>query len=82
MLFSYRKNVPDFTTTRQKKDLAIINNLAVKVDLDTVFNWNVKEVFMYLIAEYKSDTNVSRVLVIISCIRAASCHLPYTSFNS
>lgn len=49
----------DFTTTRERKDLAIINNLGVKVDLSQVFNWNVKEIFLYLTAEYSSDVNVS-----------------------
>lgn len=55
----YRKNTADFTTNRDRKDLAIMNNFELKVNLSEVFNWNVKEIFLYLTAEYASDVNVS-----------------------
>ena len=51
----------DFTTNRDRKDLAILSNLGVRVDLSDVFNWNVKEIFVYLTAEYKTELNVSKV---------------------
>ena len=49
----------DFTTNKQRKDLAILSKLGVNVDLSNVFNWNVKEIFIYLTAEYKTELNVS-----------------------
>ena len=30
----------------------------IDADLSSVFHWNVKQLFVFLIAEYKSDTNV------------------------
>ena len=55
----------DFTTNRDRKDLAILSNLGVRVDLSDVFNWNVKEIFVYLTAEYKTELNVSKVHILM-----------------
>ena len=55
----------DFTTNRERKDLAILSNLGVRVDLSDVFNWNVKEIFVYLTAEYKTELNVSKVHILM-----------------
>lgn len=34
-------------------------DFSVKVDFSKVFNWNVKQVFLYLVAEYQTKQNVS-----------------------
>ncbi|XP_067944673.1 signal peptidase complex subunit 3-like isoform X2 [Watersipora subatra] len=58
------KDVSDFTTDRAKRDLATLSNVGVKVDLSQVFNWNVKEIFLYLTAEYSSDLNAVNQVVL------------------
>ncbi|EGI68758.1 Signal peptidase complex subunit 3 [Acromyrmex echinatior] len=41
------KNVPDYSASREKNDL----------DLTPLFNWNVKQLFLYLTAEYQTENN-------------------------
>jgi len=60
----YVKNVADFTTNRERKDLAIMNNFGIKVNLGEVFNWNVKEIFLYLTAEYTTEQNALNQVVL------------------
>ena len=40
-----------------------MNNFGIKVNLSEVFNWNVKEIFLYMTAEYKTELNVRKLLV-------------------
>ena len=42
-----------------------MNNFGIKVNLSEVFNWNVKEIFLYMTAEYKTELNVRKLLVVI-----------------
>ncbi|XP_062514361.1 signal peptidase complex subunit 3-like [Corticium candelabrum] len=51
------KNVPDFTGDRDRNDLALLT-FDLKANLTDVFNWNVKELFLYVMAEYSSPNNV------------------------
>ncbi|XP_066245673.1 signal peptidase complex subunit 3 [Euwallacea similis] len=53
------KNVPDYSASREKNDLGFLT-FDLKTDLTHLFNWNVKQLFLYLTAEYttpKSELN-------------------------
>jgi len=50
------KNVPDYSASREKNDLGFIN-FDMNADLTDLFNWNVKELFVYLTAEYETPSN-------------------------
>ena len=47
------KHVPDFSASREKNDLGYLT-FDLKVDLEPLFNWNVKQLFLYLSAEYST----------------------------
>ncbi|XP_054717849.1 signal peptidase complex subunit 3-like [Uloborus diversus] len=57
------KNVPDFSASRLKNDLGFVT-LDLKADLNHLFNWNVKQLFLYLIAEYTTENNVINQVVL------------------
>lgn len=50
------RNVPDYAVSREKNDLGVLR-FDLNVDLSPVFNWNVKQLFVYLIAEYTTKNN-------------------------
>jgi len=50
------KNVRDFTAVRAKNDMGFLK-FNLKSDLQPLFNWNVKQLFLYLAAEYETPTN-------------------------
>lgn len=54
--FFCRKIVPDYSASREKKDLGFVT-FDLKADFTSLFNWNVKELFLYLTAEYKTTDN-------------------------
>lgn len=57
------KNVPDYVVSREKNDLGVMR-FDLNADLSPVFNWNVKQLFVYLVAEYISETNdVNQVIL-------------------
>ncbi|XP_055605001.1 signal peptidase complex subunit 3-like [Uranotaenia lowii] len=45
-------NVPDFSASREKNDLGFLT-----FDLNKLFNWSVKQLFLYLTAEYQTEQN-------------------------
>ena len=67
------KNVPDYAAGKEKNDLGFLTfdlqvrfiydssncNLTVclQADLNPLFNWNVKQLFLYLTAEYETPNN-------------------------
>ena len=53
-----RKNVPDYSASKEKNDLGFIT-FDLEAELTPLFNWNVKQLFLYLTAEYTTATNVS-----------------------
>ncbi|XP_051168875.1 signal peptidase complex subunit 3 [Leptopilina boulardi] len=57
------KNVPDFSVSREKNDLGILN-FDIKTDLTKLFNWNVKQLFLYLTAEYSTEANAVNQVVL------------------
>jgi len=50
------KNLPDYSAARERNDLGYVN-FDVQVDLAPLFNWNTKELFIYLTAEYATKNN-------------------------
>ncbi|CAG0902561.1 unnamed protein product, partial [Cyprideis torosa] len=50
------KNVPDYSAAREYNDLGFIT-FDLKADLTSLFNWNVKQLFLYLTAEYETPNN-------------------------
>lgn len=53
-----RKNVDDFTGPRERSDLGFIT-FDLSADIKPIFDWNVKQLFLYLSAEYATKSNVS-----------------------
>lgn len=47
----------EFTNGKKKNDLGFLN-FDLNVDLEPLFNWNVKQLFLYLTAEYETKANV------------------------
>ncbi|XP_030564096.1 signal peptidase complex subunit 3 [Drosophila novamexicana] len=50
------KNVPDYGASREKHDLGFVT-FDLETNLTNIFNWNVKQLFLYLTAEYKTPSN-------------------------
>ncbi|VDD95059.1 unnamed protein product [Enterobius vermicularis] len=49
------KDMVDYASSG-RSDVAKMD-LSVQVDLSRIFNWNVKQIFLYLVAEYSTPTN-------------------------
>ncbi|OQR68772.1 signal peptidase complex subunit 3-like [Tropilaelaps mercedesae] len=50
------KSVPDYTVSKEELDLGVIT-FDIDANLTQVFNWNVKQLFLYLAAEYETKNN-------------------------
>uniref|UniRef100_H2M5W8 Signal peptidase complex subunit 3 n=1 Tax=Oryzias latipes TaxID=8090 RepID=H2M5W8_ORYLA len=50
------KNVDDFTGPRERSDLGFVT-FDLSADLQPIFDWNVKQLFIYLSAEYATKAN-------------------------
>jgi len=57
-IFFFRKHMTDFSANRKKNDLGVLQ-LNLDMNLNHLFDWNVKQLFLYLIAEYVTPENVS-----------------------
>jgi len=77
------KNVPDYSASREKKDLGFLT-FDLKADLTSLFNWNVKELFLYLTAEYKTRENELNQVVLWDKIllRGENALLDYKNLNT
>lgn len=77
------KNVPDYSASREKNDLGFIT-FDLQADLTNIFNWNVKELFLYLTAEYKTRSNIINQVVLWDKIieRGDNAKLDYRSMNT
>ncbi|VDM99657.1 unnamed protein product [Thelazia callipaeda] len=49
------KSFKDYASDNMQSDVAMVE-LNIQVDVTSVFNWNVKQVFLYLVAEYSTST--------------------------
>ena len=47
----------EFGAGKKKNDLGFFN-FDLETDLESLFNWNVKQLFLYLTAEYVTKENV------------------------
>lgn len=69
------KNVPNYGNNKELNDLGFIT-FDLQTDLSGLFNWNVKQLFLYLTAEYKTESNELnqvRVPVDVEFLRANFC---------
>ncbi|ESO06992.1 hypothetical protein HELRODRAFT_77182 [Helobdella robusta] len=57
------KNVPDYAATREKNDLGFLN-FDIEAEMTKIFNWNVKQLFIFLTAEYETPNNKINQVVI------------------
>ncbi|XP_053315583.1 signal peptidase complex subunit 3 [Spea bombifrons] len=57
------ENVEDFTGPRERSDLGFIT-FDINADLQPIFDWNVKQLFIYLSAEYSTKSNVLNQVVL------------------
>lgn len=53
---TFRKNVPNYGSGKELQDLGYLT-FDLHSDLSGLFNWNVKQLFLYLTAEYKTPNN-------------------------
>ena len=49
----------EFGAGKKKNDLGFFN-FDLETDLEPLFNWNVKQLFLYLTAEYVTKENVKK----------------------
>merc|ERR1712126_510513 len=77
------KHVPDYSASREKNDLGFLT-FDLKADLTPLFNWNVKQLFLYLTAEYETQANVVNQVVLWDKIiqRGENAVLDYRSMNT
>jgi signal peptidase complex subunit 3 len=52
----FSKNVPDYSAQKEKQDLGYLM-FDLQADLNPLFNWNAKQLFVFLIAEYETADN-------------------------
>lgn len=50
------KNMPDYSASKAKNDLGYLI-FDLQTDLTPLFNWNVKQLYLYLTAEYQTVNN-------------------------
>lgn len=77
------KNVPDYSASRERKDLGFLT-FDLQTDLTSLFNWNVKELFLYLTAEYKTKDNELNQVVLWDKIllRGENAVLDFKNMNT
>lgn len=59
----FSKNVADYSTSNEHFDLGFVT-FDLQADLTPLFNWNVKELFIFVTAEYKTETNALNQVVL------------------
>ncbi|PAV60456.1 hypothetical protein WR25_10587 [Diploscapter pachys] len=57
------RSVVDYANSDEKSDLGLLD-FSVKADFTNMFNWNVKQLFLYLVAEYTTKENVVNQVVL------------------
>lgn len=77
------KHVPDYSASREKNDLGFLT-FDLQADLTPIFNWNVKQLFVYLTAEYETPHNKINQVVLWDKIiqRGDNAVLDYRSMNT
>ncbi|KAJ2950426.1 hypothetical protein O0L34_g8668 [Tuta absoluta] len=77
------KNVPDYGASRERNDLGFLT-FDLKTDLTSLFNWNVKQLFLYLTAEYTTANNELNQVVLWDKIilRGENALLDFKNMNT
>ncbi|XP_077293425.1 signal peptidase complex subunit Spase22-23 [Arctopsyche grandis] len=77
------KNVPDYGASREMNDLGFLT-FDLKTDLSHLFNWNVKQLFLYLTAEYMTEKNELNQVVLWDKIilRGENALLDFKNMNT
>lgn len=77
------KKVPDYSVSRELNDLGFIT-FDMIADLNGLFNWNVKQLFIYLTAEYETENNKLNQVVLWDKIirRGEDAMLAYNDLKS
>ncbi|XP_011189936.1 signal peptidase complex subunit 3 [Zeugodacus cucurbitae] len=77
------KNMPDYSASREKHDLGFLT-FDLETNLTSLFNWNVKQLFLYLTAEYKTADNVLNQVVLWDKIilRGENSALDFKNMNT
>ncbi|XP_073966684.1 signal peptidase complex subunit Spase22-23 [Choristoneura fumiferana] len=77
------KNVPDYGVSRERNDLGFLT-FDLKTDLSHLFNWNVKQLFLYLTAEYITPNNELNQIVLWDKIilRGENAVLDFKNMNT
>ncbi|XP_067000768.1 signal peptidase complex subunit 3 [Anabrus simplex] len=77
------KNVADYSASREKNDLGFLT-FDLQTDLTHLFNWNVKQLFLYLTAEYTSPNNQLNQVVLWDKIiqRGENAVLDFKNMNT
>ncbi|XP_046979077.1 signal peptidase complex subunit 3 [Vanessa cardui] len=77
------KNVPDYGASRERNDLGYLT-FDLKTDLSNLFNWNVKQLFLYLTAEYVTPNNELNQVVLWDKIilRGENAVLDFKNMNT
>ncbi|XP_060530948.1 signal peptidase complex subunit 3 [Cylas formicarius] len=77
------KNVPDYSASREKNDLGFLT-FDLQTDLTSLFNWNVKMLFLYLTAEYTTPSNELNQVVLWDKIisRGENAILDFKNMNT
>merc|ERR1712051_467522 len=77
------KHVPGYSASREKNDLGFLT-FDLQADLTPLFSWNVKQLFLYLTAEYETRNNVVNQVVLWDKIiqRGENAILDYRSMNT
>ncbi|KAK0418462.1 hypothetical protein QR680_013570 [Steinernema hermaphroditum] len=57
------KSVSDYSANGARSDLAMFG-MDIEVDVSPIYNWNVKQLFLYLVAEYQTPKNVMNQVVL------------------
>ncbi len=77
------KHVADYSSARERNDLGFLT-FDLHADLTPLFNWNVKQLFLYLTAEYSTPKNAVNQVVLWDKIiqRGDDAILDYKSMNT
>ncbi len=77
------KNMPDYSAQREKNDLGFLT-FDLNADLTGLFNWNVKQLFLFLTAEYETSSNKLNQVVLWDKIirRGENAVLDYQGLNT
>lgn len=83
IIIIFSKNVPNYSAAREQLDLGFVT-FDLFADLRGIFNWNVKQLFLYLTAEYETKENELNQVVLWDKIilRGENAILDFRNMNT